>query len=1386
MINGQNNGQNLPIFQAIETTCNYEVNYAVKAYTTLKVVKHVDYVESGIKQDNVYFVIYNADKNKYLTYTNGANEATGQMKYNDTDFKFEKDDRNEATLFKTSTTIENGVEWKGYFQIEGLPAGNYYIGEVHNGNPEYVNSSIISARLDERLDGGNSYVPQEIDDNDIKVGDDNVTRFKTQTPRIQTVKVNLQAGKEYDLRICDSNSPTDSLNINITKTKKDGKTKLGGAEFKIKVYESDGTTVKGWLGKKNGDYVYQDVSFDDAIIYNTADDVSDLESVEYANEEGIIRIRGLDKSYKYKIYEVATANERTYPLNRQISYGMTVKVGGNRINGVKYLTSETGRLPIKAPAIQCATVSAADGVNVNVSVTNVTQGTPVHNTITGIVWIDSKTGKGDGTTDYNYQYDKIDNENEKLVQNVKVSLLRKKDNLRYRDAKYTSEKGRYTFTVDENLDLSKYYVHFNYSNAYYYYNDKSDNNKRKKQYVSQYMMADYGIGGNNASRCIDNKSKSSEAWSYKGTDEDEEKDKGLTTHSQHMNLGLIAIDNSSQTVRKDVAYVKAKFTNPNMANDKEYTYYYGKDNEGVDGFSVLKTGDENNNVTMYRRPLYASDLAYTTASINGVSNYSQGIGLKVSITYSITIANRSMIYSGGYNWTKKKDNKGEKNTKSLNQSQRNHETSMTVESVVDTYDKDMYKCVSTDNLNWNINEENGTAEYKDKGFTLATQAQADSRNGNARTLYITFELTENAMKKVLNDGEFTGKNRVDVSVKHNRERYESYEEDVPDGNGGTKKVTYYHWVDDSKTPEVGPRWAPGINFEINPNDRSINGIVFKDKDKDVSDGEVIGDGIYEGSKDGTVGKVKVDLLEKVGGNLQNATRYVYDNTSHATSATSNSITTNNADKKGYYEFTGIVPGQYYIRYTYGDGTQKIYDTGGHEVVSNVISYDYKSTIVPDGKVKDNLKGITSDNYWYRRNTPNSSVAVDDLERRKVVNGHKEPQSPESAIVDLESRKKYPMEAKTPMLEFSVENEETTEWKYSTNRTIPSYKVENINFGIIETPKIRLGFEKNITNVKITNSQGNIIVDGNPNGSHMRYVSNLDDRKSHIVDGTNYVKIEIKDEELYGSVLEMTYTLTLKNDSDVNFYEKKHGNTNSQYEGYYYKFGIKDTSDSMEENITIYQVIDYLDQNMTYLDSDNYVDNSNTETIEEVLGYDYERNRTSDYKYNSHELILKNKESDNDSNPPNWSTYYSNDAETYWKPIYSVRGTKNDTQDSATIRATRTLSGQDQDMEFNNMAKVSKLYVTDEPELIEDINVYGYELTDNAKHIQYEDYFVYEQEDTEHNIYQFKNSGRENTITITPPTGIDWYSPVTYAVIGIIALITISGGIIIIKKKVLRK
>ena len=280
------------------------------------------------------------------------------------------------------------------------------------------------------------------------------------------------------------------------------------------------------------------------------------------------------------------------------------------------------------------------------------------------------------------------------------------------------------------------------------------------------------------------------------------------------------------------------------------------------------------------------------------------------------------------------------------------------------------------------------------------------------------------------------------------------------------------------------------------------------------------------------------------------------------------------------------------------GDTQIYDTSGNlindqnNIEGNYIkAYDYKSTIVTNPTVESIKKGTNNQNqYWYREYNKNNStdwsVATDNLNSNANEEHTREYYyAQHSGAAKNDDDKKYPIYAETPQFNIEIENDAKNGYGECQKNAQPEpTTIENISFGIITNPKIKLQFEKTIVNIKVTNTQGQKIIEGNPGDQNikLKHLSNLDSRKDKLLDGSTFVKIEINDEEIYGSEIEITYALTIKNVSDSNYYEP----TNSTQYGYYYKFGDKTKNVTKVWKIAADEVDDYMDERLEYNATDH--------------------------------------------------------------------------------------------------------------------------------------------------------------------------------------------------------
>lgn len=402
-----------------------------------------------------------------------------------------------------------------------------------------------------------------------------------------------------------------------------------------------------------------------------------------------------------------------------------------------------------------------------------------------------------------------------------MTVRRKSNKDKVGDTVETDDNGNYTIKGSETKitkdKLGEYYVEFEYDGDYIISNYDKDE-KGSKGYGYTY--------------------KSRTAWSYRDT-EDESK-YGLTSEDNYknMNLGLRPASGSTEILTKDVAYVKAEI------KGKQYVYYYGVTNER-DEDGGLKSVDVGNKD--YYNRIYASDIMYSKEE--NVTD-----GLKVYITYKIEMINTTE--------TKNSDEQ---------------EIGLRLESIIDYYKSDDYilskeedrDILPISNDYWEEGDD-GTAE-------LNTEVRDDiylkryGTVGDSKNLYITFELTDSAINRILTEGTFTTENRVTMEGCH---EYQFNEGDDNEEN----------WVDYERVAKKEAD-APGMRFSILENEsvdiiaeREIKGKVFEDKvlTKDeatgsykdlIAKGAILGNGKYDTNIDNLIENVKVELLDEAGNNV---------------------------------------------------------------------------------------------------------------------------------------------------------------------------------------------------------------------------------------------------------------------------------------------------------------------------------------------------------------------------------------------------------------------------------------------------------------------------------------------------------------------------------------
>lgn len=402
-------------------------------------------------------------------------------------------------------------------------------------------------------------------------------------------------------------------------------------------------------------------------------------------------------------------------------------------------------------------------------------------------------------------------------------------------------------------------------------------------------------------------------------------------------------------------------------------------------------------------------------------------------------------------------------------------------------------------------ESNG--EVEDIGKNMLEISNINVAPGEKKTIQLTFKVKKNE-----NDGTFV-KAPSDASKYTNVAEiieYSTKEGRLVDADSAPGN-TFLGENNPTDRREDDTDTANGIVIRFKENaERSISGKVFEDSDKNST----------QNGEEQAVNDVIVQLIELVEINNKQ-----YEYIWQETVAGSNTVKT--TDRNGYsgkiyeykksddenpsgkmveqeingetgyciyvdgtnsdgqYKFVNIIPGNYIVRFIYGDGST-------YEITENALKYngeDYKSTYV-DYNYNDNAKWYNDtkigEKYLYDEKNNDISKAVDNEARRlKVMSYAVDVDGTKGAELALLSKPigtnnnklkavldNTWMCAETLKIKVPVDTDvkdntsDTTEVGNGSNPTISNTQFNNVNLGLMERPKTKLVLEKHITGLTV--------------------------------------------------------------------------------------------------------------------------------------------------------------------------------------------------------------------------------------------------------------------------------------------------------------------------------
>lgn len=895
--------------------------------------------------------------------------------------------------------------------------------------------------------------------------------------------------------------------------------------------------------------------------------------------------------------------------------------------------------------------------------------------LSGYVWVDKVFSKQASRNDL-YKDNDYDS-NDILLDGITVRLIDKTTGKVVKEAK-TADGGKYLFTdvlVDE---LENYYIEFEYDGL-------------------TYTNVIPHIDKDNGSKAAENSSVRDEFnKGFSVIEGSTESNKGITKDS----AGNPKYDlNYNIDKNKHTSTLNNTGLYPITANTNE-TGYVIKDH-----FTPGQEEIKYINLGLYEREqpdiALIKDLYNVNVAINGYNHIYEyanrfnnqgeyGDGFNVGVKFGNKYGNMSYtraIYEADKEYTSSDKSKELKVYVTYKISMKNESSNLQVQvnNIVDYYDSN-YTLIKTGtgidekgNVTGDISN-SGSQSYNDKYQKVIINTNSKIEHNKSADVYVQFELNRDAVLKILND-----KENLDNVVEINSysvfdtdgKVYAGIDTDSNPGNAVPgEKITY---EDDTDS-------APGLKLVVADKAREMTGKVFLDStSNELKTGEVRqGDGIYTDGEKG-IKDVKVTLKE----NKENGKVY--------------ETTTND---KGDFKIEGYIPGDYTLTYTWGDKEYTV--------------QNYKGTVYE----KDRYDANVTNKEWYKTDVNTRYTdAIDNYNTRKKIDAEIAKVTNKTATtIDK-------MDSTTPTMGISVQYTTTTTAEVADDIkeergdkfNCPDFKIENIDFGIVERARQDLALRKRVNTFKVTLANGQVIADmtidekGNITGerNHVTYMGPSSST------GNGFVKLELDNELIQGATVEVEYEIKVTNNSELDYVSED-----------FYKYGIKSGN---EVTITPTSIIDYLDKNW---------------------GFEAEKNKEWTVKSLDEikNIVAKEVYENEDSTIADKTILYTD----------SLKGQKLKPTESATVNlnVSKVLSNSDE-ISLDNESEITELTKDGGSRLISTPGNY-----------------IPGQEETKES-----DESIAETVIVTPSTGanLEFIVPI---MIGVIVLVILGAGVVIIKKKTL--
>ena len=259
------------------------------------------------------------------------------------------------------------------------------------------------------------------------------------------------------------------------------------------------------------------------------------------------------------------------------------------------------------------------------------------------------------------------------------------------------------------------------------------------------------------------------------------------------------------------------------------------------------------------------------------------------------------------------------------------------------------------------------------------------------------------------------------------------------------------------------------------------------------------------------------------------------------------------DDNGNYMFTGYIPGNYVVRFIYGDKalySKNQSDTMNSKTGMDNYNYPYNGEFYQSAKANPNTNnGVVLGNtrFWYNEGGKRYSDAYDEANIREAVNtkfSNNNLLNPKNgylysdAVDTIKNPTEYKMYAYTALMEFYPEKAIYEVEKKQTQ--IPAYDIANVDFALTPRTKTKLNITKEVSNIRLVLQNGTVKFDATPQTIREQGVPGVVQ-----VNKNQTINISMPNEQLNGATIEITYQITVRNDSEYNsvtYYRNEIGKT----------------------------------------------------------------------------------------------------------------------------------------------------------------------------------------------------------------------------------------------------